>query len=265
MFSAVLSLSPKHHQAMNFLGMTLLTMGRVEEAQRSLQAAVSLQPGYADYRNNLGEAHLAQRQPASALEHLEKAIAINMYYSDAYVNMALAHGQAALSEDDHQVRSQAIGRMVEALNKAGMIESEIKDLPDFTSGFRALQDGDFKRALSCFMAVRESRRETRRQQFGTYYMRFLLHPGWVTEQAVRERIEFLEAEIRKNPGYVDLQAELGRCYLEHARLTWEKGVRQLRRTSELNPGLERVAQAVTQAQTVLAALNQTVSDIAEKG
>jgi hypothetical protein len=105
----------------------------------------------------------------------------------------------------------------------------------------------------------------RRVQFSTYYMRFLLHPGWVTERAVKERIEFLEAEIKKNPGYVDLQAELGRCYLEHARLVWEKGVRQLKRTSELNPSLARIKSGVAKAEELLARLNDTVGGVSEKG
>ena len=152
---------------------------------------VEAKPGYADYHNNLGEIYLASQNAEAAAKEFEQAIAINMYYSDAYFNLALANGLSAKKSDDHQVRSQAVGQMVETLNKSAMIDSNLRDMTDFKAGFQALQTGDFSRAINCFLAVREARRESRRQQFSTYYMRFLLHPGWVTERAVIERIEFL--------------------------------------------------------------------------
>ena len=264
LFDAVLQLAQKHHQAANYLGQSLMSQGLLDRALDAAKTAVELRPGFADYRNNLGEVYLAMLNPAPAIEQLERAITINMYYSDAYFNLALAYGLKAKADDDHQLRSQAIGRMVESLNKASMIDTDLRDLPDFKTGFQALQTADFGRAVSSFMAVREARRESRRQQFSTYYMRFLLHPGWVTEQAVVERIEFLENSIRENPTYVDLQAELGECYLEHARLVWEKGVRQLKKASDMNPALARISQAYEQAQSLLGELNQAVSGITEK-
>lgn len=265
LFAAVINLMPDHHQARNYLAMTQLCLGQLAEARESAESAVDARPGYADYRNNLGEIYLASENAEAAAEQFERAIEINMYYSDAYFNLALANGLKAKKSDDHQLRTQAIGRMVEGLNKAAMIDSELRDMADFKNGFQHLQTGDFGRAMNSFLSVRESRREARRLQFSTYYMRFLLHPGWVTERAVVERIEFLEDAIRKNPSYVDLQAELGYCYLEHSRLVWDKGVRQLRKTAEMNPSLTNIRKALDRAETAQTALKQTVGDITKKG
>ncbi|MBD3257407.1 tetratricopeptide repeat protein, partial [candidate division GN15 bacterium] len=248
LFESALTLSPDHHQALNYLGQSRLFLGDLPRAREAAEAAVEARPTYADYRNNLGEVYLALEEASEAQEQFRQATSINMYYGDAYFNLALAYGMEAKTSGDHDVRTRAIGQMVESLNKAAMIDSQLRDMADYKSGFRALQTGDFSRAVNSLMTVRETRREDRRQQFSTYYMRFLLHPGWVTERAVQERIEFLEEAIGKNPGYVDLQAELGQCYLEQARLIWEKGLRQMHEALELNPSLVRVRETIELAE-----------------
>ena len=54
-------------------------------------------------------------------------------------------------------------------------------------------------------------------------------------------IAFLRGELDKNPSYVDLYSELGRCYFEQSRLSWQRGQEQYRRVVEMNPSLSKIA------------------------
>jgi tetratricopeptide (TPR) repeat protein len=263
-FTAVVIGNPGNHLAHNLLGLTHLGLGRIPEAVQESMRAVEARPGYADYRHNLGEAYLAANEADKAAAEFEQAIAINMYYSEAYVNLALAHILRAIDDRQTSVRRVA-DTVLECINKAAMIDPAYKVRAEFERGVEALQAGDFPQSLSLLKAIREARRETRRQELASYYMRFVLHPGWVTERAVAERIRYLEGQIEKNPSYIDLQAELARCYLEQARFAWSKGVAQYRKTSEMNRSLSKVSEGLAEAQRVMDLINDAIGRINEKG
>jgi tetratricopeptide (TPR) repeat protein len=263
-FAAVVAGNPANHQAHNLLGLTYLGLGRIPEAVRESIRAVEARPGFADYRHNLGEAFLAVNEADKAAAEFEQAIAINMYYSEAYVNLALARILRAIRDDQTSVRRGA-DKALECINKAATIDPAYSARAEFARGVEALKSGDFPQALSLLKAIREARREARRQELASYYMRFVLHPGWVTERAVADRIRYLEDQIEKNPSYIDLQAELARCYLEQARFAWTKGVDQYRKTSEMNRSLTRVNEGFQEAQRILEQMNDALGRITEKG
>jgi tetratricopeptide (TPR) repeat protein len=263
-FSSVVTANPGNHQAHNLLGLALLGLGSIPEAVTESLRAVEARPGYADYRLNLGEAWLAADDPAKAAGEFEQAIAINMYYSEAYVDLALAHTLQAMRESRPSDRHGA-DKALECINKAATIDPAYKLRAEFERGVGAIEAGDFPQALALLKAVREARREARRQELASYYMRFVLHPGWVTERAVADRVRYLEGQIERNPSYIDLQAELARCYLEQSRLVWNKGVVQYRKTSEMNRSLTKVSEGLQVAQNVLEHMNDALGRISEKG
>jgi hypothetical protein len=146
-----------------------------------------------------------------------------------------------------------------------MIDPAYQERAEHKMALEALQSRDLPRAMTAFRVIREARKQARRLELASYYMRFIMHPGWVTEKAVAERVRYLEGQLDRNPGYVDLQAELARCYLEQARFLWEKGVGQYRRTAEMNQSLSKITVGLDEAQQVLERMNQAIARIAEKG
>ncbi len=265
LFDSVVCVDPSAHQAYNHLGLTYLAMGRTEDAVAACTRAVEGRPGYADFRNNLGEAFLSNGQPDEAIREFEQAVSVNMYYADAYFNLGLAHVLRAVTGGVGFDKNVAVNRITECLNRASMIEPGIQERSGFENGLRALQGHDFAQCLNLLKGVREQRKEERRLEFATFYMRFVLYPGWVTEKAVEDRIVFLEKELQRNPSYVDLQAELAQCYLEKSRLIWQKGVKQLEKTSEMNGALGWVTQALEAASSISPRLNETIRKMTEKG
>jgi tetratricopeptide (TPR) repeat protein len=257
-------LRPAHHQAANYLGMTYLALGRFEEAVEAARRAVTARPGYADYRNNLGEAYLADNNPEASISEFQEAISINLYYGDAYLNLGLAHLLAAINAGRSVPAAHSVEKITGYLHKASLIYPEFKKQSDFEEGLRALNGGDFAQALVLFKQIRDARKEQRRKEFSAFYMRFVTAPGMVTEKSLVDRISFLENELRRNPTYVDLQADLAHCYLEHARLVWRRGVEQFRKASEMNPTLPGIREAVDQADQVRLIVDETVEKIIGK-
>jgi len=265
LFGRVVKLNPDHHQAWNFLGMTHLAIGEVDSSIEAATRAVEYRPGFADYRNNLGEAFLAAGDSVRAIGECEQAISINMYYGDAYFNLALAHLLEATRSTAAERTTHLVGKAVECLNKAGTIYPDYKKQTDYELGSKALQAGDFSRALSVFSQVREFKKERHRQEFAAYYMRFVLYPDWVTEKAVSDRIVYLEQELKRNPNYVDLQRELGECYMEKARITWHKAVKQFNRVAETHPGATGIDDMIDETTRLHQSMNGLISKLARKG
>ncbi len=265
LFSAVTTLSPDHHQAFNNLGVARLALAQVDAAIKAAQSAVTLRPGFADYRNNLGEVYLAAEDFDAAQEEFEQAININMYYAEAYFNLGLTYIVRCLRENDRRQTSSNISRAASSLHKSTLIHTEYKNAPEYDEGIKALNSSDFGRALMLLKGIREARRERHRQEFSSFYMRFFLRPEWVNEKAVEDRINFLLGEIEKNPSYVDLQSELAQCYLEQARLCWQKSVERYKKALEMNPSLASVSAALEESEDLYARMNGAISRITEKG
>ncbi|MGD8921626.1 MAG: tetratricopeptide repeat protein [Candidatus Zixiibacteriota bacterium] len=264
LFGAAAKIKRDYHQAINYLGLTELELGNIEQAINSARDAVQMRPGYADYLNNLGEALLSDNRTRQAIEAFERAIGINMYYSEAYFNLGLAHTLEALLHPQAMIWEDRLARIKDNFHKAALIYAEYRT-QEFDAAVESVVKQDLSQALTVFKKIRELRRETSRRELAAFYMKLALFPEWASEKVVADRIQFLEREINRNPTYVDLQAELSLCYLEQARMIWQKGVEQYRKTHELNPSLRKVRFSMEEAEKTYEDIGITLRKITEQG
>jgi len=264
LFQSVLSAKTDHHQAANYLGLTLLARGRCDEAVKAIARAVELRPSFADYHNNYGEALLEAGFCRRAVEELESALKHNIYYADAYFNLGIAYIANAVKREDFDMYANLLEKTTDVFNRALLISPEYRTA-QFDEAGEALRQGDLPRAFTLFKSVRDSKRERNRQEFSSFYLRFLLFADRPNEKAVDDRIRYLQEEIKKNPTYVDLHHELGLCYLQEAQIFWQKAVGQLRKTTEINPRLAKAQDGLKKAADFGAALRDVVSDITKSG
>jgi len=264
LFEQALQMNPEYHEAFSYLAQVELVYGNVEAALKMAQSAVGFRAEYADYRNILGEAFMAARMYKKATLEFERAIGINLYYSDAYFNFGLALVMNALEREDTELFTNFLTKSQDYFTKAALIYPDYKTAV-YEGGIEALKAQDLKRAFSLLKQVREDKKEQHRRKFSPYYMKYALHPQWATERAVQDRIRFLQNEISKNPTYVDLYAELARCYLEQGRILWKKGIDQYRKTLEINPALPRLSGYIDESEKVYESVNRLVKKIAEQG
>lgn len=262
LFHAASVMSQDYHEAFNYLGLSELAMGRIDEAIKAELVAVAQRPGYADYHNNLGEMYLAKDDCLRASEEFGQSIKINLYYSDAYYNLGLCYLRSAVLHPDRSRIPDIQSSASNCFHKASLIYTSYKS-PFFDEGMAELEQANFDKALLLFKRIRESKKDLRRKESASFYMRFVLHPDWVSDEAVADRIKYLEAEIHRNPSYVDLVAELAQSYLEQARLDWQKGIDQYQRSLSLNPSLGRVTDALEACEGALELMNRTIGSVSE--
>lgn len=264
LFDAAVRVKPDYHEALNNFGVAEMAAGNYDRAVENLTRAVEQRPGFADYRNNLGEAYLAKEEAKRAILEFEQAISINMYYADAYLNLGMAHLAMALTNAGHPIEPTILSRIVDCFRKASLIYTGYAT-PQYEEGLTALTQLDLARAQAIFRRIREAKRENHRREFSSFYMKFVSFPDMVTEQVVADRVAFLKGEISKNPTYVDLHAELGHCYLEQARISWQKAIDQFRRGSEINPSLGKIRVALDVTEETYQGIALALRRISEKG
>ena len=258
----VLALDAGYHEAYNFLGQVELSLGHVEAGVAAARTAVELKPEYADYRNNLGEAFLAAKNYRNAVMEFERAIDINLYYSDAYFNYGLTLLKNALEKQDTDLFANFVSKSYDYFSKSAIINPEYKSL-NYENGLSLLKEQNIPEAFELLKRVREYHKKIQRQKSAPYYMKHVLHPNWISEKAIADRISFLQKEIDKNPTYVDLYAELSRCYLGQAQMIWKKGIDQYKKTINLNPGYTKLKDYVAEAEITYEAINHVVKKISD--
>ena len=264
LFASAVTMKDDYHEAHNLLGQAELSLGHPGQAVKAAEAAVTARSGYADYRNNLGEAFMAAGELSKAQAEFAKAIDINLYYSDAYFNYGLALLVEAQREDKREVLPNLVTKAIDYFNKAALIYPDYRTA-GYERGLQAVKGREVREGFQLLRAVRQNKKETHGTRYASYYMKHALHPQWITERIVQERIEFLQKEISKNPTYVDLYAELSRCYLEQSRMLWRKGIDQYRKTLEINPGLDELDAILDSVEDTYERIDRVVRNISEKG
>jgi len=257
-------IDPEFHQAFNYLCLSEIALDNPDDAIKAGTESTRLRPGFADYRNNLGEAYLQAASCRQALDEFDAATKINLYYADAYVNMTLALILNAINEQELDLAADVYSRGTDYLKRVTLIAPEYKT-DQFKQGVRCFTDTDLEGAYRYIKQARDAKRERHRQEFSTFYMKYVLYPEWASETAVADRVKFLKAEIEKNPNYVDLYTELGRCYLEQAKMSWTDGLEQYRKAVSMNPSLANIDDAIRAAEYAMGEIEATLKQIASKG
>jgi len=126
---------PANVRALENLGLTLVQLGRLQEAIGHFEQAVRIRPNQAEAHNNLGAALALTGQMQGAVEQYERALRLKPDYADAHNSLGLA--------------LEKVGRVQEAI---GHFEQALRFQPDFVSAHLNLgnaleQTGEFRAAI----------------------------------------------------------------------------------------------------------------------
>jgi len=263
LFQIAIKQNQEYHEACFFLSQTEMALGNTSASIKAAAQAVELRPDFADYRNNLGEAYLAAGSCKRAALEFQEAVDKNVYYADAYFNLVLSHILNGLRKEDFEMSSGMINKCSDLLRKAALIFPDYENAA-YREGFASLNNGDFKRAFDLFLGIREDKKEKQRQIKAAHFSRYLIYTEWLSEDSIIERIAYLEREIEKNPDYVDLQYELGLCFLHNAKFAWQKGTECFKKALNINSNLKKAQKALDLSEEHLLRLADTITDVTEK-
>jgi tetratricopeptide (TPR) repeat protein len=90
MYRGLISVHPKHADALHLLGMVCHQTRRTDEAERLIRQAISIHPNQAVYHSNLGLVLAAAKKPEAAIEEYRLAAELNPKSAEALNNLAVA-------------------------------------------------------------------------------------------------------------------------------------------------------------------------------
>ena len=222
--AAILKENPKDTDARGLEASLLLDRGEVQKAISELQSVVNAAPDNFVARYNLGRSHVARGEWEQARQQFSEAIRLRPDYLPA--RLALAQLQVMQSEFEQALKSadeilqvdkkngparmiQAAAlmgerkyadarRLLEALRQANPNTPDV----DFSLGMLAVKENNLNEAESVFRKAYAANPKDTRNLVGLVET---LAGGGHFDQA----IQFLQAELAKNPSRIDLQMSLG--------------------------------------------------------
>jgi tetratricopeptide (TPR) repeat protein len=101
LYEAVLSVDRNQPDALGYMGMLRLQMGKIDEAIWFLRRAVKREAKSAEAQNNLGKAFLLLKRYEKTVHHCQRAVAINPNFAEAHHNLAAALVHLRRSKEAH--------------------------------------------------------------------------------------------------------------------------------------------------------------------
>lgn len=222
--AAILKDNPKDTDARGLQASLLLDRGDVQKAVSELQAVVNVAPDNFVARYNLGRAHIARGEWEQARQQFSEAIRERPDYLPA--RLALAQLQVMRDEFDAALKSvdqilaidkrNGPARMIQAAALLGekryadarqllqAIQQTNPNAPelDFSLGMVAMREGKLKEAEDIFRKGYAANPKDARSLVG-------LIEALAAEGHYDQAIQFLQAELAKNPARTDLEMTLG--------------------------------------------------------
>ncbi len=263
LFRMVVKMRPEHHEGWIYLCRAELAQKNYNDAAEAGNKAVSLKPTFADYRNCLGEVYQETGSCRRAIMEFEEAVRQNVYYADAYFNLAITYILNEINREDYNLAGDFAKRTIDMLNKAVLIYHFYQS-SDFEAAMKSIREGNPQEAYRLLLQIRRDKDERLRREKSSHFQRFLMYTDWINHNNISDKINFLEKEIEKNPGYVDLYYELAICYLHQSKFSWDNGINYFRKALEINPNLKKAIRAHELAKDQFLKLSDAVFDISEK-
>ena len=248
LYERILTVEPRHAEALHYLGLLAFQRGRLEEAERKIRESLRVREE-AFFRSNLGLVLQTKGDTAGAIEAFERALVLDPKLAETSSNLGTAlagvnrfeeamlcyQRALAIKPDFFEAHNgagnvlQAQGRFAEAAAsyaRAVSLAPRNADLwGNLASAFQG--EGKVEEAIASYrMAV-----ELRPDFAGANYN---LGTALLKRGELGEAAERLEKAIRTNPEYVLAHNNLGNVYKEQGR--FEEAMTCYERTISLEPG-----------------------------
>jgi tetratricopeptide (TPR) repeat protein len=234
-----------HNSAIKLLlGKTYIAKEKFAEAESELTRAVELSPMYPDYRNLLGEIYLNLRKPLAAINQFKKAVELNVYYDRAFYNLGLGFILNGIVKEDYDLARDLRNRCEETFEKAITFNPAYAD-QNYKIGTEFLIQGRLNEAYDKLREVsRSNDPDSSSARLMNIYMRCIYGNNGSTEQGIQDYIQELENLLLTNPGYADLENELGMGYTIMGKIMRDKAIVHFKKALEINPGFKKAGKNI---------------------
>ncbi len=223
----------------SILGNCLLALGDHDKALRSFQKGIELAPDYADLHNDLGTAYLRLERCREAVAEFERALELNRYYQSALLNIALALTLNVVLKQDYELSRDLRPRLSRVLQLNLQLKPQL-DTEDFREAVRATESEQYDVVHERLAKIRQELDTAAGTDLSLeIYLVLKFRADELTEQEIDALIERLKVALESNPGYADIQNDLGVLYAAKCKLFIDKAHEAFRHALVRNPGFRK--------------------------
>jgi len=223
----------------SILGNCLLALGDVEKALRSFQKGIELSPEYADLHNDLGVAYMKLEKCRDAVSAFERSLEINRYYQAALLNLAIALAQNVVLKQEYELSRELRTRLRKLLELSLQLRPQL-DGEDFREAMRAVDTDRYDVVFEKLDAVKRDLDTVAGNDLSLeIYLILKFRADELTEEEVDALIARLGTALESNPGYADIQNDLGVLYAAKCKIFIDKAHESFRQALNRNPSFRK--------------------------
>ncbi|MGD8414849.1 MAG: tetratricopeptide repeat protein [Candidatus Latescibacterota bacterium] len=217
-----IKLGTETSKAYSILGASLLAVGDNDKALKSFQKGLELSPEYPDLHNDLGETYLNIERCRDAVGCFERALELNRYYQTAFMNLAIALTLNVVLKQDYELSRDLKPRLKKTLDMNLQLKPSL-DTGPFREALEALEQERYQVVYEKLLEIKQEQSKIAENDLSLeLYLILKFRSHELTEQEVDRSIERLKRELEANPGYADLQNDLGILYTAKCKLFIDK-------------------------------------------
>jgi len=217
-----IKLGSETSKAYSILGSCLLAVGDYDKALKSFQKGLELSPEYPDLHNELGENYLRLERCRDAVMSFEKALELNKYYQSAFLNLALALTLNVVLKQDYELSRDLKPKLLKTLKMNIQLKPSL-DTEDFRAAMDAVENERYDAAYDKLHAIKQEQAKVAENDLSLeLYLILKFRSHELTEDEINRSIERVKMELEANPGYADLQNDLGILYTAKCKLFIDK-------------------------------------------
>jgi protein O-GlcNAc transferase len=221
------------------LGNCLLALGDLDKAMRSFQKGIDLAPGYADLHNDLGRAYLQLEKCKDAVTEFDRALELNRYYQTALLNLAIALSLNVMLKQDYELSRDLRGRMKRILDLNVQLKPQI-DTEEFREARRAAESDRFDAVYANLVRIRDELETIATPDLSLeIYLILKFRADDLSEQDIDVLIDRLRTALDANPGYADIQNDLGVLYAAKCKIMIDKAHEAFGHALKRNPAFKK--------------------------
>lgn len=225
--------------AYSILGNCLLALGDTEKATRAFQKGLELAPGYADLHNDLGVTHLKLEHCREAVTSFERALECNRYYQTALLNLAIALSLNVMLKQDYDLSKDLRGRLRRLLELNLQLKPQL-DGEDFRTAMTALDTERYDLVYEKLAAIKREQDTVASSDLSLeLYLILKFRAEELSEEDIDALIERLKVAIESNPGYADIQNDMGVLYAAKCKIFIDKAHESFRQALQTNPAFRK--------------------------
>jgi tetratricopeptide (TPR) repeat protein len=221
------------------LGNALIALGELDKAIKAFQKGIQLSPNYPDLFNDLGLAYVRLKRCKDAVRAFEKAVNLNKYYHEAHINLAVALCLNVVEKQDFDLARGLQERLRVILSKCLELKPSL-DTEEFRTALKAVDAERYDEAYEALSTIKEDTAGRDRDHLSLdLYLILKFNSDGLSEEEINRYIERIKRAIESNPGYADLQNDLGVLYTAKCKLFIDKARDSFQKSLAINRSFKK--------------------------